>query len=220
MLTWSQVDPARHEFDPDGVAAVVRRLSPVDALPARPPGHLTGDARAAIGQWQGDLTAGLVAHYGEWVGGWSHHISLGGPIHAWCCPNHTYTGTEAALVAVTAALIEWRLWLERLAMRFDRHLPLPADRPAEEVHRAWQRAAARLVTMVVKQTDTHDMWYSHCATVLEWFLAAAGVPGDDHRELVRAAIGGRFRSWSEPDRSVVVAVADRLATDLTRRPDA
>jgi hypothetical protein len=224
MLTWPQVDPARHPFDPDGVAAVVYRLSPLDGMPQRPPGTLSNEAFkefvVLVGGWSSGLTAGLVAHYGDWIDGWSHHITSGGPIHEWCCPNHTYTDPEAARDAVVAALIEWRFWLERLAMRFDRHLPLPADLPADEAHRAWQRAAARLVTMVVKQTRAYDMWYGHCETVLEWFLTAAGVPGDDHSGLVRDAIGGEFRSWGRPGGPVVVAVAGRLATAVTRPPDA
>ena len=157
LLTWDEVDPRRHPFDADGAAEVVAELG--GTVPARP---------APAQPWVNDLTERLAGRYGQWALGWrwAHDEGEigGGPVWAWCCATHSVTTPEQTLARVTAALLEWRRWLEELAGAFDRHT-LDGDRLA------WEQGVARLVTMVVDRTRAGDAWYEHCLQVLQWFLA-------------------------------------------------
>ncbi|MGC9665289.1 hypothetical protein ACNTMW_01900 [Planosporangium sp. 12N6] len=229
LLTWSEVDPARHPFDHDAAPAVVRALPPAATVPTRPSGRAADPAVIAWSRREGDrwakaMSAALVEHYGRWAGGWRWALDEGdfdgGPVGAWCCPRDSMTTPEATLTVVTEALREWRGWLEDLAERFPRFLPLPADAPADVALDTWERAVAHLVTVVVDRTGGGSGWYRHCAQVLEWFLTAAGVPEERHDPLIDGAVGGRFESWSTPSNLVIADVAGRLAADITRPPDA
>jgi hypothetical protein len=57
--------------------------------------------------------------------------------------------------------------------------------------------------------------YGMCELVLHWFRTAAGVAEERHADLIDAAIGGRFASWVEPDRTIIGDVAEQLAVDIT-----
>lgn len=221
-LTWSEVDPARHAFDASSAPDVVRSLPPALDVPARPPGsplepevarwiHDVGDA------WADTMSTALVGHYGRWASGWRWAVGEGdfdgGPISSWCCSAHSMPSPEAALDAVIAALLEWRSWLEELGERFQR---FPTDTDTD----TWERAVAHLVTVVVERTEARSGWYGHCRVVLRWFLDASGVPPEQHAALLDDAIGGRFRSWSEPEGPVVADVAERLARTVPRRTGA
>ncbi len=122
--------------------------------------------------------------------------------------------TEATAAKVIASMLEWRDWLEELAERFARLAP-PAGADAEE--RSWhlERAATRLVTVVVDRTGNECGWYGLCHTVLTWFVSSTGMAPDSARAEVEAAIGGRFESWTEPPRTLVDTVAEDLAVGLT-----
>ena len=221
VLSWEEVDPRLHPFDARSAPGVVARLGPATDVPVRPSG--AGDyseviawAHEAGRPWTEAMTRALVDRYGRWVLGWRWVLDEGdiggGPVGSWCCPNHSITTPEESLGRVTAALIEWREWLEDLANRFDR-FPLDAL-PAEDRHLAWQRATVHLVTHVVDRTAAGDAWYGHCELVLTWFLTRWGVPPESTRELVKEAVGGQFGSWVEPAHTVVEEVAARLAASL------
>jgi hypothetical protein len=221
VLSWEEVDPRLHPFDARSAPGVVARLGPATDVPVRPSG--AGDyseviawAHEAGRPWTEAMTRALVDRYGRWVLGWRWVLDEGdiggGPVGSWCCPNHSITTPEESLGRVTAALIEWREWLEDLAKRFDR-FPLDAL-PAEDRHLAWQRATVHLVTHVVDRTAAGDAWYGHCELILTWFLTRWGVPPESARELVKEAVGGQFGSWVEPAHTVVEEAAARLAASL------
>lgn len=224
FLTWPDVDPARHPFDPAEAPAVVAGLPPAAAVPAPP--ISSGPADLAVHRWAAEvgarwgdaMTRALVGHYGAWAGGWRWARDEGdidgGPVGAWCCPRHSITTPEATVAAVVAGLVEWRGWLEDLAERFARFLPLPAAGPDGGDHAraaACERAVAHLVTTVVDRTGAGSAWYGHCVQVLGWFLTAAGIPADRSADLAQAAVGGRFGSWVGPAEGTIAEVATDLA---------
>lgn len=100
-LTWDEVDPARHRFDPADAARVVRSS------------HEVGQV------WADALSSAIAEHYGRWTLGWRWAHDEGdfddGPIGVWCCPRDSITTQEETLASVVAALCEWRAWLEQLA---------------------------------------------------------------------------------------------------------
>ncbi|THA71600.1 hypothetical protein E6P78_06725 [Streptomyces sp. A0958] len=124
-------------------------------------------------------------------------------------------GEPAATAAkVVASLLEWRDWLEELAERFAQMAP-PAGADADD--RSWHldRAATRLVTVVVDRTGAECGWYGLCHTVLTWFLSSTGMGLETAKQAVDTAIGGRFKSWTEPSRTLVDSVGEDLAVGLT-----
>lgn len=203
-LSWADVDPEARVFDPGTVPAVV-----VDLLAAYEPPAPGADWRL-INLWLENVTVGLVEEYGRWAVGWRWSIGEGdldgGPVGAWCCFSHSVTTPEATAAAIVAALVEWHDWLQELAERYDRFLPLPVGDLD-----GWERAVAHLVTAVGDRTQYESAWYSCCMTALGWFLDAAGVEATRRAELLEHAVGGRFTSWVEPPRAVVESVAERLA---------
>jgi hypothetical protein len=209
-LTWDDVDPARHPFEPAAVPGVVRALEPA----ARVAEHRPLSFEAA-GRWTGDMTRALVEHYGSWAAGWrwgrDESELGGGPVASWCCYGHSITAPGETLRRVARSLAEWRGFLEDAAEQFAR---LPLDDAA-----SLDRAVVRLVTWTVDRTGAGDAWYRTCENVLRWYLADAGVPGATATRLVADAIGGRFASWLEPAASDVAALGERLAAELAESDD-
>jgi hypothetical protein len=224
-LTWDEVDPARHPFDSESAARVVRSLRPAQQVPRRP--DIPPGDYAALHEWSWDeaapwsdaMTYALIEHYGRWVVGWrwAHEEGDfdGGPVGNWCCPLHSVTTADETLDRVTAALREWREWLESLAARFEAY---PLDLSGIDDQRIlWDRTARHLILHVTDRTGCGSGWYGHCHQVLEWFLSHWGVKSDAAEHLVERAIGGRFESWTCPDPVLVEDVAERLAASV--RPD-
>ncbi|WP_157850819.1 hypothetical protein [Streptomyces exfoliatus] len=54
-----------------------------------------------------------------------------------------------------------------------------------------------------------------CHKVLTWFLSSTGMGADDAKNMVDTAIGGRFKSWTVPPQTLIDAVGEDLAADLT-----
>jgi hypothetical protein len=205
LLTWADINPSSHDFDPAAVPAVVGGLLPASDVPSS-----EADWRL-LHLWQERVTTALVGRYGRWAVGWCWAVGEsdfdGGVVTAWCCLEDSITTPEETLARVAAALVEWHGWLVELAERFDRFLPLPD----EDALAGWQRAVVHLVTVVGERTRYESGWHSSCRTVLGWFLSAAGVEENRHEELTTYAIGGRFSSWIEPSPDTVRSVAGRLA---------
>ena len=229
LLTWPDVDPARHPFDRAAAPAVIRGLPPAARVPARPPGPASDSgvirwSHEAGAAWAEAMSLALVQRYGRWTCGWrwagGEGDFDGGPVGAWCCPRDSMSTPEATLNAVTAAVLEWRAWLEDLSERFARFLPIPPGAADDVVLDVWERAVAHLVTVVIDRTGAASGWYQHCRQVLGWFLSAAGIPAGRHEELLDDAIDGRFESWVEPPRPVVADVAERLAGSVLRPGEA
>ncbi|MFI1992901.1 Fic family protein [Actinoplanes sp. NPDC020271] len=214
-LTWPEVDPAAHPFDPGSVPAVVRAVAPA----VMPPPH---DPMARA--WVDAVKLGLVEHFGRWAAGWENlstgHSHGGGLSSRWCCAEDSLTTPERTLDAVAEALLDWRSYLEELARRFARYLPLPEDPRASFA--TWEAAVGDLVATAAARTGSQEAWYGHSSRVLEWFLSAGGVPDHLAENLVGEAIGGRFRSWAAPTGAEVAEVAEALAVSATgvdARPD-
>lgn len=229
LLTWAEVDPARHAFDPAQAPAVIQSLPPAAQVPLRPSGD---DGDPDVLAWSNDvghpwaeaMSQALVNHYGRWAcgwrWGWGESDLDGGPISTWCCPRDSMSTPDATLTVVSTALLEWRSWLEYLGEQFDRFLPLPPEATDAVVLDVWEHAVAHLVTEVVEQTGADSGWYTHCQQVLGWFLSAAGIPTPQHDQFINDAIGGRFHSWTEPEPPLVADVAQRLAETIQRNSDA
>ncbi|GAA3484813.1 hypothetical protein GCM10018966_093450 [Streptomyces yanii] len=210
-LPWSAVDPDLIAFDWDDeegsqVATVIASMVP--------PASAGWDERH---RFTTEVTALLAARYGRWACGWHWAVGEGGGggvVTSWCCTSHSVGEPAATAAKVVASLLEWRDWLEELAERFARMAP-PAGADAEE--RSWhlERAATRLVTVVVDRTGAECGWYGLCRTVLTWFLSSTGMGLETAKQAVDTAIGGRFKSWTEPSRTLVDSVGEDLAVGLT-----
>ncbi|MGW2874350.1 Fic family protein [Kitasatospora sp. NPDC001225] len=219
-LTWDDVDPADHPFDPASVAGVIRSLGPARRVPSRldPAIDLTrvNWAWEVAKPWSDAMTHVLMERYGRWAAGWRWSLGEGdvdgGPVGNWCCGSHSITTPEQTLDRVVAALCEWRDWLERLAEWFEAYPLDPETLDADRI--LWERAARNLILQVADRTGAESGWYGHCRQVLEWFLGYWGVAPEPAERLVRQAVGGRFKSWTAPDTVLADEVAERLVGPL------
>ncbi|MEU0404134.1 hypothetical protein ABZ318_28710 [Streptomyces sp. NPDC006197] len=210
-LPWSAVDPdliafAWNEAEASEITAVIASMVPPDGV--------GWDEKHRFAT---EVTAFLAARYGRWACGWDWAVGEGGGggvVTNWCCTAHSVGGPAATAANVVASLLEWRDWLEELKERFEQLAP-PAGADAEE--RSWhlERAATRLVTVVVDRTGAECGWYGLCRTVLTWFLSSTGMGPEGAKDAVDTAIGGRFKSWTVPSRILIDAVGEDLAVDLT-----
>ncbi|MFE9635106.1 hypothetical protein [Streptomyces sp. NPDC006463] len=178
-------------------------------------------ARALRGsKWAGEnwcerqVNAIFRERYGWWTTGWNWTGPSGGVVGAWFLSSQSVTTPEETASRAVAALLEWRAWLEYLAERFAELAPPPDATPEE---RSWhlERAAVRLVTAVLHLTGAESGWYGQCHLALEWFLTSTGMPLDEARAAVTAAVGGRFKSWTGPGRELIESVGEDLAVTLT-----
>ncbi|MFB9834227.1 hypothetical protein [Actinoallomurus acaciae] len=218
-LHWDDLDPGRHPFDPDGARAAVEALAPDPGFSSHPDWGWERwmSAEWFFTRWPDDMTNALTRYYGAWACGWRwvRNIEEGwisGPVSVWA--DSSVAGEEEALSRVADALLEWRLFLEDLAGRFVR---LPTSGAPRE--RAFQRAAADIITHVADWTGANDVWYETCARVLRWYLSHLGVPAERSGALIDGAIGGRFESWTAPGPDAVDEAAGRLAAGLAHRDD-
>ncbi|MEU1346346.1 hypothetical protein [Streptomyces sp. NPDC005795] len=210
-LPWSAADPDRIAFAWDEVEA--SEITTVIASMVPSDGAAWQEKRRFITE----VTALLAARYGRWACGWDWAVGEGrggGVVTSWCCDAHSVGEPAVTAANVVASLLEWRDWLEELAERFEQLAP-PAGADTEA--RSWhlERAATRLVTVVVDRTGAECGWYGLCRTVLTWFLSSTGTGPEGAKDAVDAAIGGRFKSWTVPSRTLIDAVGEDLAVDLT-----
>ncbi|WP_079177696.1 hypothetical protein [Streptomyces mangrovisoli] len=164
-----------------------------------------------------EVTVVLAARYGRWACGWDWGIGEGGGggvVASWCCDSHSVGEPADTAARVVASLREWRDWIEELADRFAALAP-PSDASPED--RSWhlERAATRLVTVVVDRTGAEAGWYRTCRLVLIWFLTSAGLTPDEARTAAESAIDGRFKSWVAPPATLIDSVGEDLAVGLT-----
>lgn len=195
LATWAEVDPARYPFDPAGVPDLV------PSPPSRGPEALT---------WVHAVGAALSERYGPWAYSWywtpGEWDRLG-----WIADRVPPPDEASAFVA--DSLLTWRRWLENLAERFDRLLPLPdpARGAGSGAVEAWEVAIAQVVRTVIATVADDGGWQGWCRRVLRWLLTAAGIPVDRAGVLADGAINKRFEHWHPPTTAVVDEVAERLA---------
>ena len=180
-LSWADVDPARHPFDAGGALGVVRAVAP--PVPPRPRWTPSGQVgRGDAERWRNAVSHALVDRYGRWACGWcwagGEGDYDGGPVGSWCCVSDSIAGPEETLALVATSLCEWRGWLEHLAERFGRFLPLPdGDDDPDGLVVAWEIAVARLVTTTVDRTGSDSGWYGHCGLSTTTGPAGISRPG-------------------------------------------
>ncbi|GAB3974196.1 hypothetical protein [Plantactinospora veratri] len=213
LLTWAEVDPARHPFDPTGLPAVVRATVP--APPPRPDrraGRCSGESEAW--DWVDAVSTALADRYGSWAYRWYWGPGEGERL-GWIIDR--IPPPVEAPVFVADTLLVWRRWLESLAERFDRFLPLldPAEAAgAGDIVAAWEAAIAHLMTTTVAPTVDNDGWPGWCRQVLRWFLTATGVPAEHAEALVDGAVDDRFDNWVPLTAADIGDVAERLTRDV------
>ncbi|MEX0172047.1 hypothetical protein MRBLMG1_004748 [Streptomyces sp. LMG1-1-1.1] len=210
-MPWSAVDPdvvafAWDETEASEITTVIASMVPSDGARWEEKHRFTSE-----------VTVLLAARYGRWACGWHWAVGEGGGggvVTHWCCASHSVGGPAVTAAKVVASLLEWRDWLEELAERFEQLTP-PDGADVED--RSWhlERAATRLVTVVMDRTGAECGWYGLCHTVLTWFLSSTGMGAEGAKKAVNAAIGGRFKSWTMPSRTLIDAVGEDLAVDLT-----
>lgn len=219
FLHWGDVDPALRAFDPALARAVaVEIVGKVvgGELQRRRPGRVNRN------RIERELTSGLVEAYGTWLLGWNWAASepgCGGPIHAWCCDDHSIfahgdSGAMPTIERVVAAVTEWRSFLESLASVYSelRDATAGFDLPHRTEH-----AASRLVALVVERTGAEDAWYATFTQLLCWFLEFCGnetVPDGAISEVVR----GHFQSWIAPAPTTIEAVVHGVGEAVQRAP--
>ena len=135
-------------------------------------------------------------------------------MRGWCCSRDSLLrdddpDPQATVDRVVAALSEWQRFLVDLAATFDELYLETGDLPlADQV----ERAAARLLPVIVARTGAEDAWYSTFSRVVVWCLESFG-----HRELrvldvVDRVVRGHFESWCAPD----PGAAQEACADLGR----
>ncbi|MFI9203069.1 hypothetical protein [Streptomyces sp. NPDC053048] len=205
--TWADVKPTGRPFDADAAYDIVAAI-PIPIV----------EQEAAYSRgypYEEAVTRALVDRFGIWVVGWHHSTHFGGPVEAWCCSSDSVTTVDETPDRVVDSLEEWREWLDELDEKFARLSPAPGA-SAEDREWAWERAVARLVTLVLDRTSCEAAWYGHCELVLRWYLESNDVEAGRAAEWVGEAIGGRFKSWVEPRLPVIDDVAERIAAHADR----
>ncbi|MGW0750017.1 hypothetical protein [Streptomyces sp. NPDC002587] len=210
--TWDELDPERHPFAWDEDEERLLRALIEEWVPP----VLSGMA----GWWQGEawcerqVTAVFRERYGAWTAGWNWSGPSGGVIGSWFLASQSVTTPQETATRAMAALLEWRAWLEYLARQFAELAPPPG---VSDEERSWhlERAAVRLVTIVLDFTGAESGWYGQSELAVTWFLASTGMPTDEARAAVTAAVGGRFESWTGPGRELIESVGEDLAVTLT-----
>ncbi|MGW3111671.1 hypothetical protein [Streptomyces sp. SID4982] len=209
--TWADVDPARHPFVWDEAEEARLRALVREWVPP----VLSG----MEGWWQGEswcesqVEAIIRDRYGRWAKGWNWCYRHGGPIGSWVSGTSSVTTPDETATRVVDALLEWRRWLETMAQRFAELAPPPEVSPED---RSWylERASVRLVTMAL-DSGAEGGWYSQAVLAMRWFLTSTGMGPAEADQAVDRAIGGRFKSWTDPGRAVIESVGEDLAVDLT-----
>ncbi|MFI7006971.1 hypothetical protein [Streptomyces sp. NPDC050145] len=196
-MTWQDVDPGRHPFDPDQALETVRAvIGAPDPESGRP-----------RGLWSDNSVArGLAEHYGTWAFGWftaTDEYPDSGAVIRQLPPSGLGSGDlDQQAVRYTEALLQWRAWLEELAATFAPFIPAPgAD--SGTVRRLRESAIAPLVTLVVQRTDAGETWRGACNTALLWFLESTGMPSAEAEELADDIVDGEFESWTAPDQTAI-----------------
>ncbi|GAA0932759.1 hypothetical protein [Streptomyces thermoalcalitolerans] len=112
-MTWRDVDPATHPFDPDQALDVVREVvSSPDPESGRPRGLRSDNS----------VARGLAEYYGSWAFGWytamDEHPGSGAIITDLPVRGLVNGDLEQQARRYTSALLQWRAWLEELASVF------------------------------------------------------------------------------------------------------
>ncbi|MEV7500546.1 hypothetical protein [Streptomyces sp. NPDC093018] len=201
-MTWADMDPATHPFDPGRALAVVREVvSSSDPATGRPRGLVSSHS----------VARGLAERYGSWAFGWYGNVDQNPHSGALIRKPLGDTGgdLDAQVHWHTAVLLEWRSWLEELAALFAESAPHDdADVGEEEKRRSRERGVAPVVALVVERTGAGELWRAACARTLTWYLESTGMSSEDAEELADDVVDGEFESWVAPDAETVEKARD------------
>ncbi|MCE3030679.1 hypothetical protein [Streptomyces sp. CMSTAAHL-2] len=201
-MTWADMDPATHPFDPGRALAVVREVvSSSDPATGRPRGLVSSHS----------VARGLAERYGPWAFGWYGNVDedpcAGALIRKPL--GDTADDLDAQVQNYTGILLEWRSWLEELAALFAESAPHDdADAGEEERRRSRERGVAPVVALVVERTDAGELWRAACARTLTWYLESTGMASEDAEDLADDVVDGEFESWVAPDAEAVGKARD------------
>ncbi|MDR3080084.1 MAG: hypothetical protein LBV60_04015 [Streptomyces sp.] len=204
-LTWPDIDPARHPFDPEQARETVRDVvGAPDPESGRPRG-LSSDLSVAHA---------LTDRYGRWASGWYHatdeYPGSGAVITHLPAGGLDAGDLDRQAVRYTDALLQWRAWLEQLGATFAPYRPAPgAD--ADTVRRKRESGVAPLVTLVVERTGAGETWRGTCANALRWFLESTGMDATEAEDMADDIVDGEFDSWIAPDGESVNRAAEKAA---------
>ncbi|HLL25817.1 MAG TPA: hypothetical protein VK427_26950, partial [Kofleriaceae bacterium] len=190
-LRWADVDPATHPFDAASVEA---------ALAAALGGARAKDHR----RQEAHASAVLVRTVGLWTVGWAWSQSDGGPA--------IDRAREALIPDVMRALQSWRDYIEEMAAVF---ATLPRE---DDLVTALQRAAARVLPLVVARTDANDAWYATLSSALSWYVDHAQLATDDLHTAIADATRYEFSSWIAPEDDVATTAIDNVARRVVAPP--
>lgn len=199
-LTWREVRPASHRFQPnvDHVAGTAWRYVPT-----------VGGTQFG---WEFDVSRALERKYGKWAVGWCWGVGEasigGGPVAGWCCPEHSYTTHDETARRCAASLIEWRTWLEELAELFKNLKPASAE--------AVGPAATSVIMHVAARTKAQDIWHVHAIQVVGWFLEACGVDTKASVQIATSVLDDKLEKWTEPDDELLEEIDREFAKAATR----
>lgn len=115
-----------------------------------------------------------------------------------------------------ALLDDWRRFLEQLAAVFRTLEHELASRPRE---RNLERAATRLLPLVVDRTTGEDAWYSTLLTVLRWYADATGITDEHVDAMIADVIPRHFTSWVVPDEAAAARGFADLASRIAAGPE-
>lgn len=201
-LRWSDLDPSRRPpFDPAlARAAILDRITPL--LPGRPLRDNAVYIAAAA------LSLDLLTILGPWSAGWTWARIDGGPLGT-VAREALRLPPDAAVAHVLVVLGEWQQFLLDVAAVFAdldrRELPL-ADR--------LERAAARLLPLIIERTHAEDAWYGCFALAMRWYLEHID-HDDPHRSLmIDNLVSGYFASWVAPSPAIAADACIDLALTL------
>lgn len=196
-MTWQDVDPTTHPFNPDQALDVVRDVvSSQDPESGRPRG--LGSTHS--------IARGLAEHYGSWAFGWYHAVDespySGAIIRDLPVSGPGAHDPEQQARRYTSALLQWRAWMEELAAIFAQFAPGP-DTDEEDVRRLRERGVAPLVTLVVERTGAGELWRGPCSQALAWYLESTGMSAEEAEDFADEVVDSAFESWVAPDDEAV-----------------
>ncbi|MBI4816766.1 MAG: Fic family protein [Deltaproteobacteria bacterium] len=229
-LRWQDLDASR-TFDPLTVRPALEATLLEAALgisDGRRPSKKLWDDR----KLNRELSRLLVAEYGAWAAGWSWGNCNGGPVR--CgegrCPRHlaqflrvNHPSVSGLADIVIGQLDEWRQFIARLAAAY---VEIRSHGAGLEAGPLVERAAAKLLPMILEITKVQDAWYESLIASLCWFADDLGVDPDRARPIIRSVVSGRFHSWmglnSDDAALAFRSLAQRLADEASspREPDA
>lgn len=189
---------------------MTRRLPPAPPLP-QGHGHYAEHMSEEARTWVENVSTVLSDRYGPWAYRW-----WGAPGEIWIMDRIPAAAEAPAVVA--ESLLTCRRWLETVAERFDRLLPVVDPASAAEpgdVAANWEAAFAELIRAAAALVDDHGGWQGRCRLTIQWFLTATGMPVKHAEALADSAFPIRSSFDDDDDRLTAARVND-VAERLTR----